>query len=116
MRTETRTYTLYRITELSEEAKEKAHGEWLCNRYFYGWTYENRQTLDAFCERFGIVCRNWRYDACNYSYDYRSRQEDCIDSLSGWRLVAYLMNNHWNDLYTRKYFGTEGKGEKAGYL
>ena len=56
MRTETRTYTLYRITELSEEAKEKAHTEWLCNRYFYGWTHENRQTLDAFCERFGIVC------------------------------------------------------------
>lgn len=27
MRTETRTYTLYRITELSEEAKEKAHTE-----------------------------------------------------------------------------------------
>ena len=110
MRTETRTYTLYRITELSEEAKEKAHGEWLCNRYFYGWTYENRQTLDAFCEHFGIVCRNWRYDACNYSYDYRSRQEDCIDSLSGWRLVAYLMNNHWNDLYTRKYFWNGRKG------
>lgn len=45
MRTETRTYTLYRITELSEEAKEKAHTEWLYNRYFYGWTHENRQTL-----------------------------------------------------------------------
>lgn len=113
MRTESRTYTLYRITELSEEAKEKAHGEWLCNRYFYGWTYENRQTLDAFCERFGIVCRNWRYDACNYSYDYRSRQEDCIDSLSGWRLVAYLMNNHWNDLYTRKYFWNGRKGRES---
>ena len=51
MRTETRTYTLYQITELSEEAKEKAHNEWLCNRYFYGWTDENRQTLDTFCER-----------------------------------------------------------------
>lgn len=88
MRTETRTYTLYRITELSEEAKEKAHNEWLCNRYFYGWTHENRQTLDTFCERFGIVCRNWRYDACNYSYDYRSRQEDCIDGLNGWRLAV----------------------------
>ena len=104
MRTETRTYTLYRITELSEEAKEKAHTEWLCNRYFYGWTHENRKTLDAFCERFGIVCRNWRYDACNYSYDYRSKQEDCIDGLSGWRLMAYLINHHWNDLYTPKYF------------
>ena len=113
MRTETRTYTLYRITELSEEAKEKAHSEWLCNRYFYGWTHENRQTLDTFCERFGIVCRNWRYDACNYSYDYRSRQEDCIDGLNGWRLAAYLMNNHWNDLYTPKYFWKGTKGRKS---
>ena len=113
MRTETRTYTLYRITELSEEAKEKAHTEWLCNRYFYGWTHENRQTLDTFCERFGIVCRNWRYDACNYSYDYRSRQEDCIDGLNGWRLAAYLMNNHWNDLYTPKYFWKGTKGRKS---
>ena len=113
MRTETRTYTLYRITELSEEAKEKAHNEWLCNRYFYGWTHENRQTLDTFCERFGIVCRNWRYDACNYSYDYRSRQEDCIDGLNGWRLAAYLMNNHWNDLYTPKYFWKGTKGRKS---
>ena len=48
MRTETRTYTLYRITELSEEAKEKAYNQWLCNGYFYGWTHENRQTLDTF--------------------------------------------------------------------
>ena len=113
MRTETRTYTLYRITELSEEAKEKAYNQWLCNGYFYGWTHENRQTLDAFCERFGIVCRNWRYDACNYSYDYRSREKDCIDSLSGWRLMAYLMNNHWNDLYTPKYFWKGMKGRKS---
>mgnify|MGYP000010391648 FL=1 len=113
MRTETRTYTLYRITELSEKAKEKAYNQWLCNGYFYGWTHENRQTLDAFCERFGIVCRNWRYDACNYSYDYRSRQEDCIDGLNGWRLAAYLMNNHWNDLYTPKYFWKGTKGRKS---
>ena len=85
MRTETRTYTLYRITELSEEAKEKAHTEWLCNRYFYNWTHEN----------------------------YRSKQEDCIDGLSGWRLMAYLINHHWNDLYTPKYFWKGTKGRKS---
>ena len=100
MRTETRTYTLYQITELSGEAKEKAHNEWLCNRYFYGWTDENRKTLDTFCECFGIVCGHWRYDEIHYSYDYRSRQKDYIDKLSGWRLATYLTNNHWNDLYT----------------
>lgn len=113
MRTETRTYTLYRITELSEEAKEKAYNQWLSNRYFYGWTHENRQTLDTFCERFGIVCRSWRYDACNYSYDYRSRQDESIDRLSGWRLVVYLTNNHWSDLYTPKFYWNGRKGRKS---
>ena len=34
MRTETRTYTLYQITELSGEAKEKAHNEWFATDTF----------------------------------------------------------------------------------
>ena len=59
------------------------------------------------------MCRNWKYDAYNYSYDYRSRQEDCIDGLNGWRLATYLMNNHWNDLYTQKYFWNGMKGRKS---
>ena len=113
MRTETRTYTLYQITELSEEAKEKAHNEWLYSRYFYGWTDENRKTLDTFCECFGIVCGHWRYDEIHYSYDYRSRQKDYIDKLSGWRLATYLTNHHWNDLCTPKYFWKGMKGRKS---
>ena len=116
MRTETRTYTLYQITELSGEAKEKAHNEWLCNRYFYGWTDENRKTLDTFCECFGIVCGHWRYDEIHYSYDYRSRQEDYIDKLSGWRLATYLTNNHWSDLYTPKFYWNGRKGRKSRIL
>lgn len=116
MRTETRTYTLYQITELSEEAKEKAHIEWLCNRYFYGWTGENRQTLDTFCERFGIVCRNWRYDAYNYSYDYRSRQEDCIDRLNGWRLATYLTKTIGATYTPPNIFGKGRKEERAESL
>ena len=116
MRTETRTYTLYQITELSGEAKEKAHNEWLYNRYFYGWTDENRKTLDTFCECFGIVCGHWRYDEIHYSYDYRSRQEDYIDKLSGWRLATYLTNNHWSDLYTPKFYWNGRKGRKSRIL
>lgn len=116
MRTEIRTYTLYQITELSEEAREKAHNEWLCSRYFYGWTDENRKTLDTFCERFGIMCRNWRYDASHYSYDYRSRQEDYIDVLNGWRLATYLINNYWSDLYTPKFYWNGRKGRKSRIL
>ena len=116
MRTETRTYTLYQITELSGEAKEKAYDEWLYSRYYYGWTDENRKTLDTFCERFGIVCGNWRYDASHYSYDYRSRQDDSIDGLCGWRLATYLTNNHWSDLYIPKFYWNGRKGRKSRTL
>lgn len=116
MRTETRTYTLYKITELPGEAREKAYDEWLYSRYFYGWTNENRQTLNTFCERFGIVCGNWRYDASHYNYDYRSRQEDCIDVLNGCRLATYLTNNHWSDLYTPKFYWNGRKGRKSRIL
>jgi hypothetical protein len=33
------------------------------------------------------VCGHWRYDETHYSYDYRSRQEDYIDKLSGWQPI-----------------------------
>lgn len=89
MRTETRTYTLYQITELSGEAKEKAYDEWLYSRYYY---------------------------ASHYSYDYRSRQDDSIDGLCGWRLATYLTNNHWSDLYTPKFYWNGRKGRKSRIL
>lgn len=80
MRTETRTYTLYRITELSEEAKEKAHNEWLCNRYFYGWTHENRQTLDTFL-------------------DTLHTEEDCREYLEDMRWHGELVCLHCGSTY-----------------
>ncbi len=43
----------------------------------------------------------------------RKIPEILYDSLSGWRLMAYLMNNHWNDLYTPKYFWKGMKGRKS---
>lgn len=109
MRTETRTYQIFPITELSEKAREKAYNEWLCKYHQYGWAQENRATLDSFCSLFGIMCRNWAYDACDYHYSYRSRQDDCISGLKGQRLATYLTNNFWNDLSPPKYYAKGGK-------
>lgn len=73
------TYQLYPIQELSGKAQERAHNDWLCNGYYYGWSDENRNTLDRFCESFGVKCSRWAYDSCNYSYSFHTTQEDCID-------------------------------------
>lgn len=113
MRTETVTYTLYQITELSEEAREKAHQEWLDNVYFYSWTDENRYTFDTFCRQFGFVYTLVGYNAYSHIYTPHSYREDCINGLSGWRLATYLINNHWSDLYTPKYFWKGMKGRKS---
>lgn len=49
MRTET--VTIYRYSELSEEAKERAYKEWTPD---YPFEDDNRRTLEAFCDAFGI--------------------------------------------------------------
>ena len=116
MRTETRTYTLYQITGSypGKPKKRRITNGYATDTFTVGQT--RTVTFDTFCERFGIVCGNWRYDESHYSYHYRSRQEDYIDKLSGWRLATYLTNNHWSDLYTPKFYWNGRKAEKAEYL
>lgn len=47
MRTETRTYDVYKVDELSFTAKENAYNRWLAG-YEYPWQSENMATLKAF--------------------------------------------------------------------
>ena len=47
MRTETRTYNVYKVDELSFTAKENAYNRWLAG-YEYPWQSENMATLKAF--------------------------------------------------------------------
>lgn len=109
MRQHSVTYQLYPIQELSGKAQERAHNDWLCNGYYYGWSDENRNTLDRFCESFGVKCSRWNYDSCNYSYSFHTTQEDCIDELKGGRLATYLINHHWSDLCNPKSYWKNGK-------
>lgn len=53
MRTETRTYEVYNLHELTKEAQAKAHSHW-AEHFNYGWDEENRKTLQAFEQIFNI--------------------------------------------------------------
>ena len=46
MRTETRTYEVYNLHELTREAQAKAHSHW-AEHCDYTWDRENRATLQA---------------------------------------------------------------------
>ena len=68
MRTETRTYEVYNLHELTKEAQAKVHSHW-AEHFNYGWDEENRKTLQAFEQIFNIKVDRWSYD--DYSYWYR---------------------------------------------
>ena len=107
MRTETRTYEVYNLHELTKEAQAKAHSLW-AEHFNYGWDEENRKTLQAFEQIFNIKVDRWSYDDYSYWYHFTSPYSEEEDNLKGVRLLKYLVNNYWNDLYIPKnHLGTQ---------
>lgn len=99
MRTETRTYEVYTLNELTKKAREKAYNNWL-ERHDYYWDGEyNQKTLQAFEQTFNIKMERWSYDTYNYTYRFTSNYSEEEDNLKGIRLLKFLVNNYWNDLY-----------------
>ncbi len=85
MRTETRTYEVYNLHELTREAQAKAHSHW-AEHFDYGWDRENRATLQAFERIFNIKVDRWSYDSCTYWYRFTSHYNEEEDNLKGVRL------------------------------
>ena len=113
MRTETITYEIYPVSELSPEAVDRAHSDWLTN-HDYAWSWENRATLDKFCEIFRIKCHSWNYDGSTYHYHFSINDEEYIEKLSGHRLATYLWNNFHRHIFKSKYYHKNGKHRYSG--
>ncbi|MDD7291720.1 MAG: hypothetical protein PUG86_07940 [Veillonella caviae] len=111
MRTETRTYEVYNFHELTREAQAKAHSHW-AEHYDYAWDRENRATLQAFERIFNIKAERWSYDSCTYTYRFTSYYSGEEDNLKGARLLKYLVNNYWNDLYIPKTYWSRNYKKK----
>ena len=112
MRTVQRTYTLFGIAELEDEARQRAYTDWLAKGNDYPYASENCDTLEAFCNLFRIVCTNYRYDSCTYAYRFYTKHEADTEELSGVRLLAYLYNNFHAGLYKPRSIGRRPQ-EKA---
>lgn len=98
MRTETRTYEIYNFHELTREAQAKAHSHW-AEHFDYGWADENEKTLQAFEQTFNIKVDRWSYDSCTYWYRFTSHYSEEEDNLKGTRLLKYIVNNYWRNMY-----------------
>lgn len=61
---------LYSFAELSEEAREKAHADFLGLGLPVSWGTEYRATLQAFEDLFHTRVHSWYVDQCGYSFQF----------------------------------------------
>ena len=86
---------VYSFDELSDEAKARAHADWLSRGHEHFWAGDARDTMKAFEEEFGVTIRNWRYDSSGYNFDLDlSGISDEVLQLSGNRARSWIWNNH----------------------
>lgn len=96
---------IYSFDELSKEAKENAINDIRNNHaddYDYIWQ-EAYKSVKEFNNRFNIKegSRSW--------LDYNiNHWDDNIVELKGLRLRTWLINNHWHDIMSRKFFNAFG--------
>lgn len=100
------TVRLFDYDELSDEAKKKAHEDWLSQGHEHFWGGEVRDTLKKLEEEFGIEVTRWSYDSCGYDCG-TIRFEDWNDdqlALAGERARAFLWNRFGHLLLTGRYY------------
>lgn len=103
---------VYKFSELSEKAKEKAMDNY--RKYFeYFLGDENKATLDAFLKIFYFVkVTDYEYGLDRNNIDYKITIDDEIRDLQGLRLYKWLWNNFQNLIYKGKYYSTQGYYDK----
>jgi hypothetical protein len=100
---------VYKLEELSEKARDRAHYDWLASGCSDGSSSENAATLRAFESIFPVKVKDWQYGGCPGYIEWHFTGEDDTAELTGWRLAAYLWNNYHGKLYKGKYYSTPGK-------
>ena len=100
------TVRLFDYDELSDEAKKKAHEDWLSQGHEHFWGGEVRDTLKRLEEEFGIEVTRWSYDSCSYdcgTIRFENWNDDQL-ALAGERARAFLWNNFGHLLLTGRYY------------
>ena len=87
---------VFTFSELSHDAKEKAHSEYLSCVFDFDYS-DNISTIKSFCDLFDIDLKNWSVDSCSYSYDATIPQQRSIT-----KRKALAMVNSWE--ITQGYF------------
>lgn len=112
MRYKYRTYTLYTLAELSPRARSQAYDDWLRRPPEYVFAADNNKTLEAFCDLFGVQCRDWHYDASRHGFRFDTDYSDQELNLSGVRLLSLLCNRFSRHLFPPKIYWSRDARKK----
>ncbi|MFR9576570.1 MAG: hypothetical protein SNI95_06870, partial [Rikenellaceae bacterium] len=82
MRTISREYNLYPVSELTTKSQEVAHQDWLRDKE-YVYSSDNRVTLTEFENSFNLSIRDWSYDSCSYNYSFFTDLRGEIEEMQG---------------------------------
>lgn len=63
-----KTITTYSFSELSNQAKETAISNYRSKGFEYAWQDENHDSLNAFCDLFGVKVKDWNISTWGHSY------------------------------------------------
>lgn len=95
-----------KFPELKPEAKKIAIEDWRNSQFFeFFWAQEAYDTLEKFCERFNITYRGASFNVYASTDTNTNDIDDNILELSGVRLRTWIINNHYDLLYSRKHYG-----------
>lgn len=98
----------YELSELSEEAQEKAHENYLTSSNFeWDSAEELKETLRAFENVFPVKIKDYSFDN-NYADVTWEMYLDWseVEEFTGIRLMKYLINNYYNYLFKPKFIGS----------
>lgn len=63
-----KTINVYSFSELSDEAKERALSDYRSKGFEYAWRDENHDSLNAFCNLFGVKVTDYSIGTWGHSY------------------------------------------------
>ena len=113
MLTMTITKRLYRLDELSETAKSRAHIE------FMGFDYQDysdiEHTLNEAARMFDFEVRNYDFGYRGSGITYRLNCSDEVEELKGKRLLSYVWNN-FQSLWQGKYYSKFPKSRRSNAI
>lgn len=86
---------IFDLSELSEQAQERAHQDYLSNGFEYHWIDESLGSVRAFAALFNATLTDWSLSTCGYSYLKTDIDQDKIRGIKPREIIGAFSESNW---------------------